>query len=251
MVIRLVETGADDSDVSHDERTVGPRDTVALVREVARGRATPWPSCMTVTPTAIFASAYRLTSDRGLAEEVVQETFLGALEPRRDIRSVDRVTRRRGCIRSRATGPSIAFGGRPASDARAVVVGRLRGAARRCRRGPGCGCTRPRARQRRDRGRLGPPHRGRPRWRSRSAGGARPPARLAAMPEEERVVIVLAYGEDPVADGRSRSGSAGRSGRSRHGPGGRFPRLREVLCVGRRPGVHQDPASGPDGGPDR
>jgi RNA polymerase sigma-70 factor (ECF subfamily) len=46
------------------------------VRELARGSEAALSTLYDRYGAAIFASAYRLTADRGIAEEVVQETFL-------------------------------------------------------------------------------------------------------------------------------------------------------------------------------
>jgi len=51
-------------------------DDAALVREMVRGSETALETLYDRYGEAIFASAYRLTADRGIAEEVVQETFL-------------------------------------------------------------------------------------------------------------------------------------------------------------------------------
>jgi RNA polymerase sigma-70 factor (ECF subfamily) len=51
-------------------------DDAALVREVVRGSEGALGTLYDRYGEQIFASAYRLTSDRGIAEEVVQETFL-------------------------------------------------------------------------------------------------------------------------------------------------------------------------------
>ena len=53
-----------------------PSDDTALVRELVRGSETALSTLYDRYGDAIFASAYRLTADRGIAEEVVQETFL-------------------------------------------------------------------------------------------------------------------------------------------------------------------------------
>jgi RNA polymerase sigma-70 factor (ECF subfamily) len=47
-----------------------------LVRELVRGSEAALSTLYDRYGEAIFASAYRLTADRGIAEEVVQETFL-------------------------------------------------------------------------------------------------------------------------------------------------------------------------------
>lgn len=53
-----------------------PTDDAALVRELVRGSETALSVLYDRYGETIFASAYRLTADRGIAEEVVQETFL-------------------------------------------------------------------------------------------------------------------------------------------------------------------------------
>ncbi|MGP1674614.1 MAG: RNA polymerase sigma factor [Candidatus Limnocylindrales bacterium] len=54
----------------------GPGAEAALVREVAAGSHDALAALYDRHADAVFASASRLTSDRGMAEEVVQETFL-------------------------------------------------------------------------------------------------------------------------------------------------------------------------------
>ncbi|MEA2608141.1 MAG: hypothetical protein QOJ75_384 [Chloroflexota bacterium] len=58
------------------ERRPGASDDAALVRELAAGSEDALGILYDRYGDAIFAAAYRLTSDRGVAEEVVQETFL-------------------------------------------------------------------------------------------------------------------------------------------------------------------------------
>ena len=53
-----------------------PADDAGLVQELVRGSEAALATLYDRYGEAIFASAYRLTSDRGIAEEVVQETFL-------------------------------------------------------------------------------------------------------------------------------------------------------------------------------
>jgi RNA polymerase sigma-70 factor (ECF subfamily) len=53
-----------------------PSDDAALVRELVRGSEPALSTLYDRYGGAIFAAAYRLTADRGIAEEVVQETFL-------------------------------------------------------------------------------------------------------------------------------------------------------------------------------
>lgn len=54
----------------------GPGDDAALVREVAAGSQDALAALYDRYGDAVFAAAVRLTSDRQVAEEVVQETFL-------------------------------------------------------------------------------------------------------------------------------------------------------------------------------
>jgi RNA polymerase sigma-70 factor (ECF subfamily) len=54
----------------------GPRDDAALVREVAAGSQDALATLYDRHVDAVYAAASRLTSDRQVAEEVVQETFL-------------------------------------------------------------------------------------------------------------------------------------------------------------------------------
>jgi RNA polymerase sigma-70 factor (ECF subfamily) len=58
------------------ERRVGDHDEVALVRAVASGSEDALAALYDRHADGIHAVALRLTSDRGVAEEVVQETFL-------------------------------------------------------------------------------------------------------------------------------------------------------------------------------
>ena len=58
------------------EPVPGALDDAVLVREVAAGSNDALAALYDRHGDAVFASASRLTSDRGLAEEVVQETFL-------------------------------------------------------------------------------------------------------------------------------------------------------------------------------
>jgi RNA polymerase sigma-70 factor, ECF subfamily len=58
------------------ERRPGSADDANLVRELAAGSEAALGTLYDRYGDAIFAAAYRLTSDRGAAEEVVQETFL-------------------------------------------------------------------------------------------------------------------------------------------------------------------------------
>ncbi len=54
----------------------GPSDDAAVVRRMAAGSEAALETLYDRYGSAIFAAAYRLTSDRRTAEEVVQETFL-------------------------------------------------------------------------------------------------------------------------------------------------------------------------------
>jgi RNA polymerase sigma-70 factor, ECF subfamily len=58
------------------DRHSGPTDDASLVRELVAGSEPALVILYDRYGDAIFAAAYRLTSDRGVAEEVVQETFL-------------------------------------------------------------------------------------------------------------------------------------------------------------------------------
>src|SRR3954452_16775333 len=53
-----------------------PTDDAAVVLEMAAGSEAALETLYDRHATAIFAAVYRMTSDRGTAEEVVQETFL-------------------------------------------------------------------------------------------------------------------------------------------------------------------------------
>ena len=99
----------------HEDRPGRP-DDAALVRLVAGGSYDALASLYDRHGDAVFAAACRLTSDRGVAEEVVQDTFLALWDRAEsyDPRLPDRW--RPGCTRSRGTGRSIAFG--PPADAR-------------------------------------------------------------------------------------------------------------------------------------
>jgi RNA polymerase sigma-70 factor (ECF subfamily) len=58
------------------ERHPAPSDDASLVRDLVAGSEDALGTLYDRYGDAIFAAAYRLTSDRGVAEEVVQETFL-------------------------------------------------------------------------------------------------------------------------------------------------------------------------------
>lgn len=173
--------------------SVGGRDDAALVREVAAGSPDALAALYDRHGDSVFAAACRLTSDRGMAEEVVQETFLAlwnraeTFDPTLGSMAawLHTIARNRTVDRLRAAGrrPDLVplsvvagrgFGSTDEPDADALERVLARGAM--------------------------------------VAGGA--PARspetafalqelrdalqaaLATMPADERIVIVLAYGED-------------------------------------------------------
>lgn len=226
----------------------GPGPDAALVREVAAGSHDALAELYDRHADRVFAAASRLTSDRGLAEEVVQETFL-ALWNRAETfdpsvgslsawlhtiarnRTVDRLRaagRRPKLVPlSSAASSGTAFGGGEEADADALERVLASG--------------------------------------SIVAGGAPAPspemasalaelrttlqAALAAMPEVERVVIVMAYGEDlsqteiaerlgwPLGTVKTRTRRA-------------LLRLREVLGSGVGPEFTRYLAPAPMAGPD-
>lgn len=171
-----------------------PIEDAALVREVVAGSHDALAALYDRHGDAVFAAACRLTSDRGLAEEVVQETFLAlwnraeSFDPSLGSLAawLHTIARNRTVDRLRAAGrrpPSI-----PLSSAAAT--------------GPSTGAGEP------DADAL---------ERVLASGaivaGAMPPptpemavalselraalqAALAGMPEDERLVIVMAYGDD-------------------------------------------------------
>lgn len=168
------------------------RDDAALVVEVAAGSHDALAALYDRHGDAVFATARRLTSDRGMAEEVVQETFL-ALWNRADTYDptvgslaawLHTIARNRTVDRLRAAGRrpdlvplSIAAGSGPGQDDvdadtldRVLASGSIvAGAA---------------------------PTRSPEMAVALSELRAALQAALADMPEPERIVIVLAYGED-------------------------------------------------------
>lgn len=169
------------------------RDDAALVREVAAGSHDALAALYDRHGDGVFAAACRLTSDRGMAEEVVQETFLAlwnraeTFDPTLGSMAawLHTIARNRTVDRLRAAGrrPDLVplsvvagggFGSSDEPDADALERVLARG--------------------------------------SMVAGGAPAgspeaafalqelrvtlQAALATMPEDERLVIVLAYGED-------------------------------------------------------
>ena len=82
-----------------------PHDDAALVHQIVGGSEAALATLYDRYGEAIFASACRLTADRGIAEEVVQETFLAlGTGPSCSIRPLDRCAA--GCTRSAGTVPS-------------------------------------------------------------------------------------------------------------------------------------------------
>jgi RNA polymerase sigma-70 factor, ECF subfamily len=218
-----------------------------LVRELAAGSHDALAALYDRHADAVFASAYRLTSDRGLAEEVVQETFL-ALWNRADTfdpsvgslaawlhtiarnRTVDRLRAagRRPTLLplSSVAGSGYDGGSEPDADAleRVLASGAIV-AGSAPSRSPEMEVA------------------------LKELRGALQAA-LAEMPDVERVVIILAYGED-----LSQSEIAERLGwplgtvktRTRRA----LLRLREVLGSGVGPEFTRYLAPAPMAGPDR
>jgi RNA polymerase sigma-70 factor, ECF subfamily len=166
----------------------GALDEAALVREVAAGSESALATLYDRHADAVYAAACRLTSDRQVAEEVVQETFL-ALWNRAELFDpaagslaawIHTIARNRTVDRLRAAGRrpnlialSSASGGDDDTTAaleRAVSVGHVLGGAN-----------------------LGPG----PEGAAESAElRATLQDALASMPDQERTVIVLAYREE-------------------------------------------------------
>lgn len=170
-----------------------PLGDAALVREVVAGSHDALAALYDRHGDAVFAAAIRLTSDRGLAEEVVQETFLAlwdraeTFDPTRGSlaawlhtiarnRTVDRLRaagRRPNLVPLSAAASSGPAGfGEPDADALERV---LAGGAMVAGAVPAAS-----------------PEAAAELLELRVALQAA----LAAMPEDERAVIVLAYGED-------------------------------------------------------
>lgn len=207
---------------------LGSLDDAALVREVVVGSHDALAVLYDRHGDAVFAAACRLTSDRGLAEEVVQETFLalwdraGSFDP--SIGSLaawlHTIARNRTVDRLRAAGRRPA-----ATPLSAIAVPDLGGTA---------GVVDAEALDRVLAGgtvlAASVPPRSPEMAAALSELRAALQAALAAMPEEERAVIVLAYGDD-----LSQSEIAERLGwplgtvktRTRRG----LARLREVLAT--------------------
>jgi RNA polymerase sigma-70 factor (ECF subfamily) len=225
----------------------GPGIDAGLVRELVAGSHDALATLYDRHADAVFASAYRLTSDRGLAEEVVQETFL-ALWNRAETfdpsvgslaawlhtiarnRTVDRLRAagRRPTLLplSSVAGSGYGGGDEPDADAleRVLASGAIVAGAAPSR------SPEMEVALKELRGAL--------------------QAALAEMPDVERVVILLAYGED-----LSQSEIAERLGwplgtvktRTRRA----LLRLREVLGSGVGPEFTRYLAPAPMAGPDR
>ena len=167
----------------------GPTDDAAVVRRMAAGSEAALETLYDRYATAIFAAAYRLTSDRGTAEEVVQETFLAlwnraeTFDPAAGSLAawLHAIARNRAIDRLRAAGrrPSlVALSSAAGSDedahagARTARLGRL------------------------DRRRGEPPDRV-PKQALEAVGLQEAISlALSTMPEAERTVILLAYQEE-------------------------------------------------------
>ena len=164
----------------------GPTDDAAVVLRMAAGSEAALETLYDRYAPAIFAAAYRLTSDRGTAEEVVQETFL-ALWNRAESFDAAAGSLAAWLHRSPGTGPSIGCARPAAAVVRAVVGG---GPGRGPHASPRTACP----------GRLGRRERRRPgrvrRRPSRRSGAARRSGRHSAMPDVERTVILLAYQQE-------------------------------------------------------
>ena len=167
----------------HDAST---RDEVGLVRAVAAGSEDALAALYDRHAAGVHAVAFRLTGDRGIAEEVVQETFL-ALWNRAELFDpavaslatwLRTIARNRTVDRLRAAGrrpPLVPLGGRGDPDEGEPELDRI---------GPDATVLG---------GALPDPSP----EAAAEAGDLRAAVReaLATMPEPERVVIVLAYRE--------------------------------------------------------
>ena len=224
----------------------GPGIDAGLVQELVGGSHDALAALYDRHADAVFASAYRLTSDRGLAEEVVQETFLALWN------------------RAETFDPSVgSLAAWLHTIARNRTVDRLRAAGRRPTllplssvAGTGYGGDEPDADALERVLASGAIVAGAAPSRSpemevalKELRGALQAA-LAEMPDVERVVILLAYGED-----LSQSEIAERLGwplgtvktRTRRA----LLRLREVLGSGVGPEFTRYLAPAPMAGPDR
>jgi RNA polymerase sigma-70 factor (ECF subfamily) len=166
----------------------GATDDVAVVRRMAAGSEAALETLYDRYAASIFGAVYRLTSDRGTAEEVVQETFLAlwnraeTFDPSAGSLAawLHAIARNRAIDRLRAAGrrPSLvalSSAAAPDEDAtqaleRLVADGSIVGGAR-----PSAG----------------------PEQAFEAAGvQAAIGTAIAAMPEDERTVILLAYQEE-------------------------------------------------------
>ena len=217
-----------------------PTDEAALVREVAAGSQDALGALYDRHVDAVFAASIRLTSDRQVAEEVVQETFL-ALWNRAELFNpmtgslaawLHTIARNRTVDRLRAAGrrpnlvPLSSAGGLDESDTvaleRAVIAGQVLGGAD-----------------------LGPGPEG-----ELAAAELRGVIRdaLADLPEHERTALVLAYSAEltqseiaerlgwPLGTVKTRTRRA-------------LLRLREVLADELGPGAELAPVGVPAGDP--
>jgi len=162
-------------------------DTV-LVRELVRGSEAALSTLYDRYGDAIFASAYRLTADRGIAEEVVQETFL-TLWNRAELFDptagslpawLHAIGRNRAVDRLRAAGrrPRLVTVSSPNAPDASETLGLERAVASGT---VVAGAAQP----------PGPEE-------AADAAGLRDALRvaMAAMPDQERTVILLAYQEE-------------------------------------------------------
>lgn len=170
------------------ERVVGDADEGTLVRAVAAGSEDALGALYDRHAVAVHATAYRLTGDRGIAEEVVQETFLALWN------------------RAEAFDPEVAsLGTWLRSIARNRSIDRLRAAGRRARlvalpggaADDGFGAASI-ERLDPDLAVVGGAARDPDPVVAAEAGAARAAiaAALGAMPDEERTVILLAYQQE-------------------------------------------------------
>jgi RNA polymerase sigma-70 factor (ECF subfamily) len=169
------------------ERQARDADDVSLVRELAAGSEAALGALYDRYGDAIFAAAYRLTSDRGAAEEVVQETFLTLwnraelFDPNAGSLSawLHTIGRNRAVDRLRAAGRrpqlvALSSSARDESETQALERAVAGGTVM-------AGAAQP----------LGPEE-------AAAAADVRAAIRnaVAAMPELERTVILLAYQEE-------------------------------------------------------
>ena len=165
-----------------------PSDDTVLVRELVRGSEAALSTLYDRYGEAIFASAYRLTADRGIAEEVVQETFL-TLWNRAELFDptagslpawLHAIGRNRAVDRLRAAGrrPRLVTVSSPNAPDASETLGLERAVASGT---VVAGAAQP----------PGPEE-------AADAAGLRDALRvaMAAMPDQERTVILLAYQEE-------------------------------------------------------